>query len=73
VRRFRADKATPPPVRQEQTLRDDPSFAAAERTFATLPGFIGYCHHLPTGTLALIERWRRVDRFPLELAARADD
>ena len=29
--RFRADPNTPPPVRQEQTLRSDPHFAAAER------------------------------------------
>lgn len=72
VRRYRADPTTPPPVRQEQTLREDPHFAAAERTFATLPGFIGYCNRLPRGVGALLRRGRRVDRFPLELAAPAD-
>jgi len=65
VRRFRADPNTPPPVRQEQTLRNDPHFAAAERTFATLPGFIGYCHTLPTGFGALLRRWRTLRQFPI--------
>jgi hypothetical protein len=57
VRRFRADPHTPPPVREEQTLRSDPHFAAAERTFATLPGFIQYCNRLPThlATLGAVE------------------
>ena len=66
VRRFRADPNTPPPVRQEQTLRQDAHFAAAERTFATLPGFIEYCHALPVGLATLWRRLRRLDRFPLE-------
>lgn len=70
VRRFRADPEAPPPVRQEQTLRGDPHFAAAERTFATLPGFIRYCHTLPRGWRALVRRLRALDRFPLaEVAA----
>ncbi len=68
VRRFRADPHTPPPVREEQTLRADPHFAAAERTFATLPGFITYCHKLPTDFGALLRRYRNLRRFPLELA-----
>jgi hypothetical protein len=68
VRRFRQDPATPPPVREEQTLRDDPVFAAAERTFATLPGFIEYCNELPRGFGALLRRFRHVREFPLELA-----
>jgi hypothetical protein len=68
VRRFRADPQTPPLVRAEQTLRTDPHFAAAERTFATLPGFIGYCNRLPHGVVALGRRLRNVRRFPLELA-----
>jgi hypothetical protein len=59
-------------VRQEQTLRADPSFAAAERTFATLPGFIGYCNRLPTGLAELLGRWRSLDRFPLDLAVPGD-
>jgi hypothetical protein len=68
VRRFRADPATPPLVREEQTLRSDPHFAAAERTFATLPGFIDYCRRLPTQPRLLLRRLRRTHRFPLELA-----
>jgi hypothetical protein len=66
VRRFRADPNAPPPVRDQAALRADPHFAAAERTFATLPGFIGYCHTLPTGFGALLRRLRTVRRFPLE-------
>ena len=69
VRRYRADPGALPPVRAEQTIRVDPHFAAAERTFATLPGFIEYCHRLPAGAATLLRRLRRVDRFPLELAA----
>jgi len=57
VRRFRSDPETPPPVRGEQTLRADPTFAAAERQFATLPGFIAYCNRLPSGFPTL---WRRL-------------
>jgi len=70
VRRFRADPTTPPLVRKEQTLRDDPTFRAAERTFATLPGFIRYCNRLPAGFATLLSRYRRVHRFPVELAER---
>jgi hypothetical protein len=69
VRRYRADPRTAPLVRQEQTLRGDPAYDAAERTFATLPGFTDYCARLPTGLSALLQRARRVRRFPLELAA----
>jgi hypothetical protein len=65
VRRFRADQQTPPPVRQEQTLRNDPNFAAAEKTFATLPGFIGYCHTLPRGFFPLAHRLRTLQKFPI--------
>jgi hypothetical protein len=68
VRRYRTDPATPPPVRQEQTLRDDPHFAAAERTFATLPGFIAYCRRLPPSGMTLMRRLRSVKKFPLDLA-----
>ncbi|MDJ0866880.1 MAG: hypothetical protein QNK03_12280 [Myxococcota bacterium] len=71
VRRYRADRAAPPPVRREQTLRADPVFAAAERTFATLPGFVDYCNRLPRGWWAGLRRLRRVRRFPVELAAPA--
>jgi len=68
TRAFRADPHAPPPVRQEQTLRSDPVFAAAERTFATLPGFLRYCTKLPRSPLALARRLRTVDTFPVELA-----
>jgi hypothetical protein len=68
VRRFRADPLTAPPVREEQTLRADPHFAAAERTFATLPGYIDYCNKLPRDVPTLAYRLRTVERFPLELA-----
>ena len=65
VRRFRLDPGTPPPVRAEQTLRADPSFAAAERQFATLPGFIEYCNRLPTHAGPLWRRLRALDRYPV--------
>jgi len=68
VRRYRRDPATPPPVRAQQTLRADPRFAAAERTFATLPGFLDYCAALPAGARALGLRLRAVREFPLEAA-----
>lgn len=71
VRRFRLDPETPPPVRGEQTLRADPVFAAAERQFATLPGFIAYCNRLPTGFTTLWRRLRSTKRYPVgEPAAR---
>ena len=69
VRRYRRDPETPPLVREAQTLRTDPVFAAAERTFATLPGFVEYCGRLPLGVAELARRLRRVLRFPVELAA----
>jgi hypothetical protein len=65
VRRFRTDPDTVPLVREEQTLRADPRFAAAERTFATLPGFVAYCHGLPSDLASLLHRWRTVREFPL--------
>ena len=68
VRRYRADRAAPPIVRDEQTLRDDPAFAAAERTFATLPGFIAYCNALPTGLFSLLRRSRALDSFLVDQA-----
>jgi hypothetical protein len=70
VRRYALDPDTPPLVRAEQTLRSDPAFAAAERTFATLPGFIGYCNRLPEGFATLLRRSRSSKRFPIELATR---
>ena len=56
VRRYRVDPTTPPPVREQGALRDDPRFAAAERQFATLPGFLAYCNALPRGFPALLRR-----------------
>ncbi len=69
VRRFRADRGSPPPVRTDQSLRADPVFAAAERTFATLPGFIGYCNRLPRSLPLLLLRLARQQQFPVELAS----
>jgi hypothetical protein len=66
VRRYRRDPATPRMPRQDQTIRADPHFAAAERAFATLPGFIEYACALPDRLPALVRRLRVVDRFPLE-------
>jgi hypothetical protein len=68
VRRYKQDPNTPPLVRQEQTLRADPAFAAAERTFATLPGFIAYCNKLPADFGTLARRMRATHAFPVELA-----
>jgi hypothetical protein len=67
VRRYRRDPTTPPLVRAEQTLRADPHFAAAERTFATLPGFIAYANRLPRDFGTLRRRLRELKRFPLDL------
>lgn len=67
IRRYRANPDTPPIVRAEQTLREDPAFAAAERTFATLPGFIAYCNALPRDFRTLRRRLRTLDAFPVEL------
>jgi len=65
VKRYRADRNSTPPVRQEQTLRNDPYFAAAEKQFATLPGFIDYCNTLPSDIGTLVTRLRSVARYPL--------
>ena len=69
VRSYRADPASLPPVR-EQALRADPHFAAAERAFATLPGYLAYSAALPAELGALWRRFRALDRFPIERAAR---
>ena len=66
VRRYRADPATPQMPREQQTLRDDPHFAAAERQFATLPGFIEYCCRLPRDLRSLVRRLATVRAFPLD-------
>lgn len=68
VRRYRADRGALPPVRPQPALRRDPHFVAAERTFATLPGFLDYCARLPRGFGALWARFRALERFPLEAA-----
>jgi hypothetical protein len=70
VRRYRRDPTTRPLVREAQTLRDDPAFAAAERTFATLPGFIAYCNELPRDLRSLRRRLRALKSFPQELEQR---
>jgi hypothetical protein len=68
LRRYRRDPCCEPLVRAAQTLRADPVFVAAERTFATLPGFIAYCHALPTDLMTLLRRLRAQKTFPVELA-----
>jgi hypothetical protein len=68
VRRYRRDRFAPPIRREQGELRNDPVAAAAERTFATLPGFLRYCRRLPPGLVANLRRLRRVERFPLEWA-----
>lgn len=70
VRRYRRDPSTAPIVRDDQTLREDPVFVAAERTFATLPGFIAYCNALPRGARSLLRRLRTLKTFPSELEQR---
>ncbi len=55
-----------PQMPREQSLRDDASFAAAERTFATLPGYLGYAARLPQSPLALLRRYRALRRFPAD-------
>jgi hypothetical protein len=64
VRAYRADPETDQLVREDQSLRDDPRFAAAEKQFATLPGFIEYCNRLPTSALTLARRLRRLEHYP---------
>ncbi len=63
VRRYRADPATAPLLREQGTLRREPRFAAAERQFATLPGFLAYSSRLPEGFFALVRRLRSVREF----------
>lgn len=67
VRDYRAGRL-PPDMIRPSTLRDDPSYVAAERTFATLPGYIEYCNKLPKGGAALLRRRRSLTRFPVEMA-----
>jgi hypothetical protein len=71
VVRFKADRGARPPVREEQSLRADPVFAAAERTFATLPGFLRYCVQLPRAPAALAWRLVTVRQFPCESVSSA--
>jgi hypothetical protein len=68
LRSYRADPSALPPVR-EQALRADPHFAAAERAFATLPGYLAYCARLPRDLRSLWRRLRALERFPLEAEA----
>jgi len=64
VRSWQRDRKTPELVRPS-SLRDDPSAAAAERTFATLPGFVEYCSALPNDFSALLTRYRSLSGFPV--------
>ena len=65
VRRWRADPTTPDLVRTEQPLRRDPHFAAAERQFASMPGYIAWCHMLPTSVAGGVRHLLTVRQFPL--------
>lgn len=47
VQAFRRDRSTPHLVRPDGGIRADERFRAAERQFATLPGFLRYAHRLP--------------------------
>jgi hypothetical protein len=64
VRRYRRDPEVAHLTR-DQDLREDASFAAAERTFASLPGFVDYAAALPDGFVALFRRYRSLERFPI--------
>ena len=46
--------------------------SAAERTFATLPGFAAYCNGLPTRLPELARRLASLRTFPMEEAAAGD-
>ena len=64
VRAWRRDRFTPELVR-DSSLRGDPSLSAAERTFATLPGFLRYAAELPRDFRSLFARYRSLRRFPV--------
>jgi hypothetical protein len=68
VQRFRADPLTPALVREDQTLRTDPHFANAEKTFATLPGYLAWCLSLPADVPGLLRHRATCKRFPVEFA-----
>ena len=66
VQAWRRDPASAVPlVREGETLREDPAFAAAERTFASLPGYIAWCNALPTSWPALARHRARLRVFPV--------
>lgn len=64
VRNYRVDPSSPELVR-DSTLRGDPRYTVAERTFASLPGFMEYCASLPADLPALVVRRFRLKRFPV--------
>ncbi len=70
VRAYRRDPGAVAPVRPQATVRSDPGFAAAEDTFAELPGYLAYCRSLPTALPALLLRLLRVRHFPVPDPAR---
>jgi len=65
VQAFRANPHTPPLVRQDQTLRADPHFANAEKTFATLPGYLAWCLSLPPTLAGLVQHRLTCRKFPV--------
>ncbi len=62
VREFRANPASPPPVRDN--VQASPRFAAVERAFGTLPGAMRYFARLPTTPLAAARHLATVRAFP---------
>lgn len=73
VRAYRRDPASARPiVRQEQSLRSDPSYCAAERTFASLPGYIAWCNALPADLPGLVRHRRTLPRFPADFDVTAE-
>ena len=68
VRAYRNGDETEPPVREQGALRKDPHFSAAERTFASLPGFISYASAMPKRPGRLLGRFLRTSKFPIDEA-----
>lgn len=65
VQKWRQDQQIPEMRREEQTLRTDPHFAAAEKQFAAMPGYIAWAHMLPTDLPGAMRHLRTVKQFPL--------
>jgi hypothetical protein len=66
VRAYRRDPETPHLRRTKAAIANDPAFARAEETFATLPGFLNYAASLPRSLPKLVRHALR--RGPLYAA-----